>query len=444
MPDSTPPLRFRTPPGWPTPSADWADLYEGAEPAAGWTPADDLPTAPAGWVFWVPTRVLRRSVGRGATAALVVGAAVTLASFLVLCVLWVADGPAVLALAPLIAGVALWVVGAFRYADGVVAAVGRVRDRSAARRADALSAHAVAAHPDANQAAALAASSADAWSVPSARPFVEGPPSRSVPRVQRVLVSVTAGVAAAVLVAGASLAVLPLVPDVQEVAAQVFGSSDPGAGGSDDPQQPEWSSDDGHTNVTWLAGDDEWEGTCDTTPGDATCDAYEIDTDRSCTAVVTVGFFTSADDDEPSRVEERTVALTADVPLVLVENHDEEVSDVGDVSCVTDGGADADRVSATQRAEDHVDTDVPAGCEQEGCVAFAVTAPDDCAAAAVQFRVAAAIGTVAAPHDLAVVTALRSGRATDVFVGGTDDASDVVAGGVTCRATDDTGSSQTS
>ena len=118
---------------------------------------------------------------------------------------------------------------------------------------------------------------------------------------------------------------------------------------------------------------------------------------------------------------------------MLVEIHDEAFSDVGDVSCVTDGGADTDRVTATQRAEDHVDADAPEGCDESHCVA-----------AAVQFRVAAAIGTVDAPHDLAVVTALRAGTATDVFVGGTRDASDVVAGGVTCRATEDTGSTQSS
>ncbi|WP_137766537.1 hypothetical protein [Curtobacterium sp. SGAir0471] len=444
MPDSTSSLRFRTPPGWPTPSAAWTDLYEGAEPAAGWTPADGLPPAPAGWVFWVPTRELRRSAARGATVAMVVGAAVTLASFLVLGVLWAADGPAVLALAPLIAGVAFWVVGVSRHDDAVVAAAGRVRDRSAARRASGLPAPAAAAHSDTNQAAALAAWSAEAWSVPSARPFVEGPPSRVVRRAQRVLLSVTAGVAAVLLVAGTSMSLLPLVPAVQDVAAAAFGSADPGFGGPDDAQVPEWSSDDGHTNVTWLAGDDEWEGTCAATPGDANCDAYEIDTDESCTAVVTVGFFAGEDDEQPSRVEERTVTLTADVPLVLVENYDEAVSDVGDVSCVTDGGADSDRVSATQRAEDHVDADAPEGCDDAHCVAFAVTAPADCAAAAVQFRVAAAIGTVHAPHDLAVVTALRAGKATDVFVGGTRDASDVVADGVTCRATEDTGSTQSS
>lgn len=444
VPDSTPSLRFRTPPGWPTPSAAWVDLYQGAEPAAGWTPADDLPPAPAGWVFWVPTRPLRRSVSRGTTAVTVVGAAVALASFLVLAVLWATDGPAVLALAPLIAGVALWVVGASRHGDGVVAAVGRVRDRSAARRAQALSGPGAAAHADPGQGSALAAWSAEAWSVPSARPFVEGPPSRVVLRAQRVLLSVTAGVAAAVLVAGTSMSLLPLVPAVEDVAAATFGSADPGFGGPDDAQVPEWSSDDGHTNVTWLAGDDEWEGTCDSTPGATNCDAYEIDTDESCTAVVTVGFFAGEDDEQPSRVEERTVTLTADVPLVLVENYDEAVSDVGDVSCVTDGGADTDRVTATQRAEDHVDADAPEGCDEAHCVAFAVTAPADCAAAAVQFRVAAAIGTVDAPHDLAVVTALRAGTATDVFVGGTRDASDVVAGGVTCRATEDTGSTQAS
>ena len=429
VPDATPSLRFRTPPGWPTPSAAWVDQYEGAEPAAGWTPADGLPPAPAGWTFWAPTRALHRSVARGATVALVVGAAVTLASFLVVGVLWAVDGPAVLALAPLIAGVALWVVGASRHADGVVAELGRIRDRSAARRASGPPAEADAA---------------DAWSVPAARPFVEGPPSRFVARVQRVLVSVTAGVAAAVLVAGTSMSLLPLVPAVEDVAAAAFGSADPGFGGPDDAQVPEWSSDDGHTDVTWLAGDDEWEGTCDSTPGDANCDAYEIDTDESCTAVVTVGFFAGEDDEEPSRVEERTVALTADVPLVLVENYDEAFSDVGDVSCVTDGGADTDRVSATQQAEDHLDADAPAGCDEEDCVAFAVTVPADCAAAAVQFRVSASIGTVDSPHDLAVVTALRAGKASDVFVGGTHRASDVVANGVTCRSTDDTGSTQAS
>ncbi|WP_144762519.1 hypothetical protein [Curtobacterium sp. 9128] len=418
MHDQTPPLRFRTPPGWPTPSPEWTELFQGAEPAPGWSPAADVPPAPSGWPFWRPTRALRRRVPRSSLVLLVVGAALAIVSFAGVAVLWTVDGPAALALAPMVAGIALWIVGANRYRDGIVAAWDDVRSWSAARRAE-------------QRPEDPAAWDAAAWSVPDARPFEEGPPSRIVAVVNHALVVSTAVVATLVLVAGATIAAQPAV----DVVAQAVGD---GSALADDSPQPEWSSDDGSIQTYWLAADDEWEATCDMTPGDSNCDAYEIDSDTSCTAIVTVGFFASADDDQPSRVEERAVSLTEGIPLVLVENYDEEISGIGDVSCATGSDASGDRVTATQEADDHVaDADTPAGCDEEDCVAFAVTPSADCDAATVQFEVDAAIGSVTAPHDLAVVTPLDAGKATDVFVGGTDRASDVLPGQVTCRASSD-------
>lgn len=441
--DQTPPLRFRTPPGWPTPSPEWVELFQGAEPTAGWSPAADVPPAPARWTFWVPTRALRRRVPRSALVLLSVGAAVTVASFVVAVVLWALGLPAVFALPTLVAGAALWVVGVVRYGDRISEAVAEVRAWSAARRAGELPPRVAQAHPDVAPDEALAAWDADAWTVPSARPFHEGTPSRAIPRAQHVLAGVTAGVAALVLLGGAVVAAVPAVDSVgQELSAA---SSTDGSGpsaddpsGGDDAPQPGWASDDGSIKTYWLAADDEWEATCDMTPGTTTCDPWEITSDHSCTAIVTVGFFASADDDQPSRIEERTVTLTKGVPLVLVENYDEEASDIGDVTCATGDETDGDRVTATQHEDTTVaDADVPAGCDEEDCVAFAVTPSADCAAAAVQFTVDAAVGSLTKPHDVAVVTPLHAGKATDVFVGGTEHASDVHAGAVTCRTASD-------
>lgn len=445
MHDATPPLRFRTPPGWPTPSSEWVDLFQGAEPDAGWRPSDDTPPAPSRWRFWAPTRALHRRVPRAARVVPVVGAAIALASFVAVVVLWAVGGPAVLALAPVVAGTALWVVGASRYADRLTEALHAVRAEASLRRATELPARAAAVFPGADPADASAGWDARGWAVPGARPFVAGPPSQSGTRPQRALVAVTAGVAGLVLATGASVSLLPLVPAVEEGAARALTGVQPGSpwsveGDDEDAAQPEWTSDDGSIEAWWLAGDDEWEGTCDLTPGDAGCDAYEIDSDRTCTAVVTVGFFASLDDARPSRVEERTVSMTEGVPLVLVENHDEDTSSIGDVSCASDDDPHADRIAASQGADADTDAERPAGCATTDCVAFAVRSSTDCADAAVQFRVGAEVGSIGAPHDVVVMTPLLAGQPTDVFVGGTTYASDVTPGGVTCRAGTEDGS----
>lgn len=441
--DQTPPLRFRTPPGWPTPSPEWVELYQGAEPAAGWSPAADVPPAPAGWLFWALTRSMRRRLPRSGTVVLNVGAAATVASAVAVAVLTVLGLPAVFALPTLVAGAALWVVGVVRRGDAVIDAVAEVRAWAAERRAAELPARAAQAHPGATADEALGAWDAEAWSIPAARAFTEGAPSRALPRALHTVAGFTAGAAALVLLGGSLVAAVPAVDSVgQELSAA---SSTDGSGpsaddpsGGDDAPQPGWASDDGSIKTYWLAADDEWEATCDMTPGTTTCDPWEITSDHSCTAIVTVGFFASADDDQPSRVEERTVSLTKGVPLVLVENYDEEASDIGDVTCATGGETDGDRVTATQHEDTTVaDADVPDGCDEEDCVAFAVTPSADCAAAAVQFTVDAAVGSLTKPHDVAVVTPLHAGKATDVFVGGTEHASDVHAGAVTCRTASD-------
>ncbi|WIB00815.1 hypothetical protein [Curtobacterium sp. MCBA15_012] len=445
MHDTTTPLRFRTPPGWPTPSAEWVELFQGAEPAAGWTPADDVPPAPRGWVFWVPTRVLRRRQPRSLVVATTVGAGVAVLSLGVLVGLVVGGADtgalAVAALAllvPLIAGVALWVVGAVRLADRRRAALAAVLAEAARRRAVELPERARAAHPDTDPHTASAAWDAAAWSVPAAHPFHEGAPSRLSARVDRVLTVLTAGVAGLVLVAGASFAVAPPIAHTAESIAAAAAAAD---GYSDDGPVEVWSSDDGSTTASWLDGDDEWDATCGTTDVDDLCDPYEIDTDRSCLAVVTIGYFADMDDEEPSRVEERTVELSADVPLVLaVSYQDEEDSTIGDVSCTSGDAAAADRVSATQDIDAHPDAaDLPDGCDGDSCVAIAVTPTTDCASASVEYRVDAEVGGITDPHDVVVPTALHAGKAVEVFAGGTGKASAVHPGAVTCHATSDDG-----
>lgn len=443
MPENTPPLRFRTPPGWPTPSPEWVALYQGAEPAAGWSPAPDLPAAPRHWVFWIPTRALRRRVPRSLTVSMVVGAALTLVSFaavLVLAMLVGASAPAALALAPMTIGTALWVVGGVRYGDHLAAAVRAGREEAAARRDRELPTLAREQHPDGDTAQARAAWDAHAWSSPSARPFHQGAPSATLARFQRVLSVATAGLAGLLLVVGASVTAVPTAESVGSDLAWALGSDS-----GDDAPSLEWSSDDDAITAYWLGSDDTWEETCDVTQGTTPCDAYEIDSDESCAAVVTMGFFAHEDDDQPSRTQERTVRLTAGVPLVLVENHDEEASSIGDVSCVTDDQLSGDRIAATQATDEHVDAaSLPDGCDVGGCVAVTVTPEADCDAAAVQFRVADSVGAVDGRHDVVVVTALRAGTAANVFAGGTEDASDVLPGMVTCHAGADDGRSEDS
>lgn len=437
MPENTPPLRFRTPPGWPTPSPQWVALHQGAEPAAGWSPSEDLPPAPSRWVFWVPTRTLRRRVPRSVRVSLAVGVCLTIASFAVVVALAIMDGPAVFGLVPMVVGIALWVTGAVRSADQTAALARSVREEAQMRRAVELPALAQDQHAG-DPATALAAWDAEAWSVPTPRPFHEGPPSPMIARVNRAAAIVTAGVAALVLIGGASVSAAPAFEHIASDASWAWGSGDNG----DDEQQLEWSSDDDAITAYWLGTGDTWEATCDVTPGDTACDAYAITSKKSCSAVVTVGFFADADADEPSRTQERSVRLRAGVPLVLVENYTEEVSSIGDVTC-SDAAA-ADTVSATQESEDVKASDQPAGCDVGGCVAFAVTAPTACDAAAVEFHVDATAGTVDRPHDVVVVTRLSAGKPTDVFAGGTDDATKVLSGQVTCRAGADDGLSQNS
>ncbi|WP_139195065.1 hypothetical protein [Curtobacterium sp. MCBA15_001] len=437
MPENTPPLRFRTPPGWPTPSPQWVALHQGAEPAAGWRPSDELPPAPLRWVFWVPTRTLRRRVPRSVRVSLAVGVCLTIASAVVVGALAITDGPAVFGLVPLVVGIALWVTGAVRSADDVTALARSVREDAQLRREADLPALAREQHGS-DPAAAMAAWDAEAWSVPTPRPFHEGPPSPLTARVNRAAVIITAGVATLVLVGGAAVSAAPAFETIAADPAWALGSPDAG----DDTPQLEWSSDDDAITAYWLGTGDTWETTCDVTPGDTDCDAYEITSKQSCTAVVTVGFFADADADEPSRTQERSVRLRAGVPLVLVENYDEELSSIGDVTCADDAATDT--VSATQESEDVTASDQPDGCDVGGCVAFAVTAATDCAAAAVEFHVEAAAGSVDGPHDLVVVTRLSAGKPTDVFAGGTDDAAKVRSGQVTCRAGADDGLSQNS
>ncbi|PZF58477.1 hypothetical protein DEI92_10365 [Curtobacterium sp. MCBD17_034] len=53
---AAPPFRFRRPPGWPEPSAEWVALHQLWEPPEGWSPAPGLPAAARRWRFWTRDR----------------------------------------------------------------------------------------------------------------------------------------------------------------------------------------------------------------------------------------------------------------------------------------------------------------------------------------------------------------------------------------------------
>ncbi|MEK6311078.1 MAG: hypothetical protein V4755_10245, partial [Curtobacterium sp.] len=116
------PFRFRTPPGWPSPSDDWVAGHPLVEPVPGWTPVPDVPPAPTGWVFWQTERRALRAFLPPSARRLVVARA----AGAVLAVLGLVAGAvasfrgSVLAFAVLpviIAGVALVVVAGARLLD---------------------------------------------------------------------------------------------------------------------------------------------------------------------------------------------------------------------------------------------------------------------------------------------------------------------------------------
>ncbi len=278
--ESTAPFRFRSPAGWPTPSPEWVELHQAAEPAPGWTPAPGIPAAPAEWRFWVPAprafRAYLPPLARRLRVLQWVGLAVALASLAAVLIVAALGGPAVLALAPLVAGVAVLVVSSSRYGDLAARTALSVRDDAAAWRRSELPARARAARPDLDDASAVAAWEAAAWGLPTANPFARGSAHRTpcaehaavVPSVEpRSARCHRAGVAACVLVIGASAAV-PRGPHRAGAGIPDPGARTPGrrpdeaAPDADEADPNPWTSDDGTITVSFLSDEDTWQATC--------------------------------------------------------------------------------------------------------------------------------------------------------------------------------------
>lgn len=464
--ESTPPFRFRTPPGWPTPTAEWVELHQAAEPAPGWSPAPEIPSAPAGWRFWEPVpRSFRRFLppaARRLRAVRWIALAVAALSLAAVVVVGALGGPGAVALVPLVAGVAVLVVGSARLGETAERTAASIRDDAAAWRAAEVPVRARAASPGLDDDRALAVWEAAAWGMTSARPFataddttaspnrpgVPSPNGRGVPSPNgpgipsplrhrsRTVVAVTAGAAALLLVVGATAAVDPVVRAVQDsgqtlaVGLQDTGPDGsipddgaPGGGATDDAapdagDQEPWTSDDGTVTASFIADDETWQATCGAIDFADGCWAWQIDAECDGPAEVTVGFSDTESGDDV-RTDTRTVVLTSGTPLILTEQGSEEWGGIRDVTCFT---APDQPVALTRTPLDSDDEDAdgswPDGCVDYGCAGWEVTADTSCASATVQFSVDEEVAQVTGPHDLVVTTALHAGEPVDVWAGG--------------------------
>lgn len=469
--ETTTPFRFRTPPGWPTPSDDWVRLHQAAEPPAGWSPAPEVPSAPAEWVFWrtVP-RVFRSYLPAGARRlrlAQRIGLVVALVSFVAVLVVAALGGPAVIGLAPLVAGLAVVVVTASRHVDLGARTAASIRDDAAAWRHTELPVRAAAARPDLGAAEALAAWEAAAWGLPVARPLVTTPslhpaapagrsssPSAvpaSFRRSARLAFGVTAGAAAFLLVVGATAVGAPVVQTVQAHAAgqtlahglQGDDGSDPGsdpAGPSAGPEDGSgaddsstWTSDDGATTATFIGDDDGWRASCGAIDFTDGCWAWEIDSECDGPATITMGFSDSVGGDDV-RTDTRTVQLDSRYPLVFTEQGTEDYSGIEDVTCDTTSKSPVGTTKTLLDSDEQdADGSWPDGCVDFGCSGWELTSETDCASATVQFAVDEEVASLPGPHELVVTTPLRAGQPVDVWAAGTwssDD--DATLESVTC------------
>ncbi|MGN8051250.1 hypothetical protein ACTJKO_16330 [Curtobacterium sp. 22159] len=455
--ESTPPFRFRTPPGWPTPSAEWVELHQAAEPAADWSPAPGIPAAPAGWRFWsVVPRSFRAYLpprARRLRVAQWTGLVVALVALAGVLVVTAVGGPSVLALVPLVAGVAVLVVASSRRADLAARTAASVRDDAAAWRPTEVPSRARAARPDLDEDAAVAAWEAAAWGLATAHPFVTAPTQdgsavapgtvpASIRRGSRAVFGLTAGVAALLLVVGAGASVVPVVHAAQQFGAGstlAYGwQGDPGPGdgdssGPDQSDQSTWTSDDGTITAKFISDDDTWQATCGATDFTENCSAWTIGGECDGSARITIGF-ADAEGGADVRTDTRTVLLTAGTPLILTEPGPEAWSDIEDATCSAPAKSP---VAVTRKQLDSDDEDAdgswPDGCVDFGCAGWEITPEADCPSATVLFSVDEEVGTLPAPHDLVVTTALHAGKPVDVWAGGawsSDD--DATLAQVTC------------
>jgi hypothetical protein len=476
--ETTPPFRFRTPPGWPTPSAEWVELHQAAEPAPGWTPAPGIPPAPTDWSFWSPEprsfRGFLPPFARRLRVAQWIGLVVSLVALAAVVIVGAVGGPAVFGLAPLVAGLAVLVVSSSRQADLASRTAASIRDDAAVWRRTELPARARAAYPALDDAAAVAAWEAAAWGTDAARPFAAAagaagaatahahahahtpvpvhphphPQATPLRRRSRAVTGITAGAAAFALVLGATAALAPVVRTVQEHSAGstlARGEQDdtgpapdattPGDTGSDGATTDEapWTSVDGTITASFISDEDTWQATCGATDFADGCWAFQIEGECDGPAVVSVGFSATEDGDD-MRTDTRTVLLTSGTPLVLTEQGSEDWGGIRDITC---SAAPKSPVALTRTELDSDDEDAdgswPDGCVDWGCAGWEITPAADCPSATVQFSVDEEAADLPDPHDLVVTTALHAGQPVDVWAAGawsSDD--DATLAQVTC------------
>lgn len=400
MTEYRPPFHFRTPPGWPTPSAEWVAAHQLAEPGPGFSPGPGIPPVPSGWRFWrADRRAFRAAMPARRRRIEVLGAAglvLLLLGIVAVVVLTAVDVPAVLAVAPIAAGGALYVVACVRWWDLA-----------------------------ADTARSIAAT-AEVWGSAS----VTAPAARAgFGRSSRVATGITAAIAAVAIVLGGSAAVQPVVADAGRSFASTFTEAE-----SDELALP-YTSDDGTIDVTQIDGD-AWDATCAATPGDQDCWTWKVDAVTSCEVAVTIGFATTATGPDTRSVT-RAVRVTADRPLYIAELGDEVFAGIESAACLP---RSAHEIDVTQTpADDMAYESAPDGCDITGCVGFVLVPQEDCANASVQFLVADEWYDVPDPHDLVVAAELHAGEPTTVFAGGVESFEGTATlAHVTCAVTDAT------
>ncbi|KQS09090.1 hypothetical protein ASG04_09380 [Curtobacterium sp. Leaf183] len=409
----TEPVRFRTPPGWPAPTATWVDRHRLAEPAPGWVPAPGLPAAPQGWRFW---DVDRRVLAAGTSRTLVrIGLGLLVAGVVAAVVVLSVGGPVrgltVFALVPIAVGAALAVTAVARRVADEDAELARLVVQASGDRAGA------------------PVDPADAWGTAEALPFVESPTVRTVSplrRRHRTAVLVVTGAAAVATIVGASLAVVPVVGAVGGGQTLAVGLQDddgspaptaPDDDGSPAPTAPDTDPTSPAVPSTIPVDAQLEQGTalqadCEVAQGrggPAHCWAWALTAPAACEARVTAHFGATADGPS-SRTETRFVALTPGVTLSLVLAGDETIAGLDHPECVPSGRSPYP-ITTYDSGADLPDSDFPAACDDWGCDGFVFVAESACPAATIQM----AIDDVAADQhtrDYVVVQAITDSTST--------------------------------
>lgn len=396
-------MRFRTPPGWPTPTAAWVERNRLTEPEPGWVPAPGLPAAPHGWRFW---DVDRRALVRGRSSALVWAGLALLALGVVTSVLALLlalgrplGGLAAIGLVPVVVGAALAVTATVRGATDQDAEL--VRHVVQGRR----------------ERASAELDPADEWGRPDALPFVESREVRTMSplyRQHRTRIVVVAGAAALATVLGASLAVVPAVDGLRDD-GQTLAVGQQHSDAAPEPSAPDTDSADPSPSTSdpasvvvdaTLEQGDELQADCSVAQargGAVHCWAWRLTAPSSCEARVTAHFGPTADG-PATRSVTRFVAVTPGIPLTIALTGDETVAGLDHPECVTP--ADTPYPIATYDTGSALpDGDFPGVCDRLGCDGFVFDVDTACAAATVQMAVDDAAADVHT-RDYVVVQAI--------------------------------------